>query len=132
MLQQETGTKIRALIVDDSEAIRNVMSCVLNISQGIEVIGSASNGAEAVAIAEDLRPDVIIMDVEMPIMDGLKATRCIKQAHPAIFVVLVSAMANLLAVSVSAGADGHIAKPFSVDSLLCRVMDNFERTDTPD
>jgi len=90
MLQQETGTKIRALIVDDFEDILNVMSRALDSSQGIEVIGSASNGAEAVAKSEDLRPDVVIMDVEMPIMDGLEATRCIKQAHPAIVVVLAS------------------------------------------
>ena len=101
----------------------------LNSSQGIEVIGSASNGAEAVARSEDLRPDVVIMDVEMPLMDGLEATRRIKGAHPAIVVVLVSGSADFPATSSTAGADGYLAKPFSVESLICTVLDNFERRD---
>ncbi len=128
-LQQERQTTIRILIVDDSEAILNVMRRALNSSQSIEVIGSASNGVEAVARSEDLRPDVVIMDVEMPIMDGLEATMRIKRAHPAIVVVLVSGSADLLAASVAAGADGYIAKPFSTDSLISRVMGQFERPD---
>ncbi len=106
------------------------MRRALKSSQSVEVIGSASNGVEAVARSEDLRPDVVIMDVDMPIMDGLEAARRIKGAHPAIVVVLVSGSADLLAASVAAGADGYIAKPFSTDSLLSRVMENFERPDT--
>lgn len=101
----------------------------LNSSQGIEVIGSACNGAEAVERADEILPDVVVMDVEMPIMDGLEATRRIKRAHPAIAVVLVSGSADLMAASVSAGADGYIAKPFSTDLLICRVMgDSNERS----
>ena len=129
-LRQETGDKIRVLIVDDSEAILNFMSRAINSRQGMEVIGSATNGAQAVAMSEDLRPDVVIMDVEMPTMDGLEATRRIKRAHSAIVVILVSGSADLLAASVSAGADGYIAKPFSADALICRVMGNFGMTDT--
>lgn len=102
----------------------------LNSSKGIEVIGSAHNGAEAVAMAEELGPDVVIMDVEMPIMDGLEATRRIKRAYPSIVVVLVSGSANLLTASVSAGADGYIAKPFSAETLICGVMGDFKRTAT--
>ena len=60
------------------------MACALNSSQGIEVIGKASNGAEAVERSEDLRPDVVFMGVEKPIMDGLETTRCTKRAHPVI------------------------------------------------
>ena len=105
------------------------MSRSLNSSPGIEVIGSAHNGAEAVALAAELRPDVVIMDVEMPIMDGLEATRRIKQAHPAIAVVLISGSAGLLASSVSAGADGYITKPFSADSLIYEILKIFERKD---
>ncbi len=131
MLRQETGTKIRALIVDDYEAILDGMSRALNSSQGIEVIGTASNGAEAVARSEDLRPDLVIMDVEMPIMDGMEATRRIKQAHPAMVVVLVSGAADLLDASVSAGADGYVSKLFSTDWLIGRVMDNFEKAYAP-
>ena len=130
-MQQERGSTIRILIVDDSEANLSFMLRALSSRQGLEVIGSASNGAEAVERADELLPDVVIMDVDMPIMDGLEATRRIKQAHPAMVVVLVTGSADLLAASVSAGADGYMAKPFSVDSLICRVTGNFERTDTP-
>ncbi len=129
-LQPERRTTIRILIVDDSETILNFMSRSLGSYQGIEIIGSARNGAEAVTRSEDLRPDVVIMDVEMPIMGGVEATRRIKQAHPAVVVVLASGSADLPAESVSAGADGYITKPFSADSLIWRVMADFERTDT--
>ena len=121
------GTTIRILIVDDSEAILNFMSHAFDSSPGMEVIGSASNGAEAVAIAEGLRPDVVIMDVQMPIMDGLEATRRIKQAHPAIIVVLVSGSAGFLSTTGGAAADGYLMKPFSADSLICEVFETFEK-----
>ena len=130
-MQQESRTTIRILIFDDSEAILNLMSRALNSSQGIEVIGPASNGAEAVARSEDPRPDVVIRDVEMPIMNGLEATRCIERAHPAIAVVLISGSADLLAAGMPAGADGYTAKPFSFDSLISRVMGNYETPDAP-
>ncbi len=130
-LKPTRGTTIRALIVEDSQDIPTLRSRVLNSRQDIEVVGSASNGAEAVAKSEDLRPDVVIMDVEMPIMNGLEATRCIKRAHPSIVVVLASGSADLLAASVSAGADAYLAKPFGSDSLISRVMGHFERPDTP-
>lgn len=101
------------------------MSRALSSSQDIEVIGSAHNGAEAVALAAELRPDVVIMDVEMPIMGGLEATRAIKRVHPSIVVVLVSGSASLLTAYLSAGADGYIAKPFSAETLISGVMRNF-------
>ena len=124
-MQQERRTTIRILIVDDSEAILNFMSRALSSNLGIEVIGSASNGAEAVERADELLPDVVIMDVEMPIMDGLEATRRIKQAHPSIVVLLVSGSAGLVTACLSAGADGYIAKPFSAEALICGVQGKF-------
>ena len=128
-MRQEQETTIRILIVDDSEEILKLMSRVLNSNQGTEVIGSASNGAEAVARAEGLRPDLVIMDVEMPIMNGLEATRRIKQAHPETAVVLVSESAGLIAERVAGGADGYLLKPFSAVSLIREVLDIFERKD---
>ena len=129
-MQLKKSSNLRALIVDDSDAILKLMSFALRSANGIEVIGSASNGAEAVARTEDLRPDVVIMDVEMPVMNGLEATRRIKRAHPSIIVLLVSGTENLLTDSLSAGADGYISKPFSTKSLIRRVKGNFETNDT--
>lgn len=107
------------------------MRRALSSSQGIEVIGSACNGAEAVERVDETLPDVVVMDIEMPVMDGLEATRRIKRTHPATVVILVSGSANLLNASLSAGADGYVAKPFSADSLICRVKGDFEITDKP-
>lgn len=102
------------------------MRRVLDSSPGIEVIGSACNGAEAVEKVDETLPDVVVMDVDMPIMDGLEATRRIKRAHPAIVVVLVSGSKNLLNASMSAGADGYLTKPFNADSLISRVNGDLE------
>lgn len=128
-MQQDKGTTIRILIVDDSETILNFMSRSLSSRQGIEIVGSASNGAAAVERAGELLPDVVIMDVEMPIMGGLEATRRIKQAHPAMVVVLISGSADLPAESVSAGADRYITKPFSADALIRNVLSIFQKND---
>ena len=130
-MRQERLTRLRDLIVDDSEALRSIMCRALSSSQGIEVIGSACNGSEAVEKVDETLPDVVVMDIDMPIMDGLEATRRIKRAHPGIVVVLVSGSTNLLNASVSAGADGYLTKPFSADSLISRVKGDLEITDTP-
>ena len=124
-VQQERRTSIRAVIVDDCETILDFMSRALNSSQGIEVIASVGNGAEAVETADEMLPDVVVMDVEMPILDGLEATRCIKLAHPEIVVILVSGSADFPAASVAAGADGFLTKPFGADLLVCTVLDVF-------
>ena len=105
------------------------MSRVLNSWQAIEVVGSAGNGAEAAAKSKELLPEVVVMDVEMPIMDGLEATRFIKANHPAIVVVLVSGSSELMALSASVGADGYVTKPFSADALIGKVLDLCKRND---
>ncbi len=105
------------------------MSRVLISRHAVEVVGSASNGTGAVAKSEELLPEVVSMDVEMPIMGGLEATRLIKANRPAIVVVLVSGSAQLMALSASAGADGYITKPFSADALIGKVLDVCKRND---
>ena len=101
---------IRVLIVDDTSAVRDGVAALLRPESDIEVVGSAEDGLEAVAKAQELLPDVIIMDVQMPRMDGLKATELIKQVLPQTQVVMFSVFRDCLEAGMKMGADGCLTK----------------------
>ena len=106
---------IRVLIVDDSLMIRTTLSTMLMDVQGIEVVGQASDGQEAVRMALRLKPHVTLMDINMPKMDGLEATRHIMSVHPTPIVVLSSSVHasdyNIAFNAIAAGALTVIEKP---------------------
>ncbi|MGH2748950.1 MAG: response regulator [Actinomycetota bacterium] len=79
------------LLVDDQKEIRYLLRLKLRAEPDLEVVGEAVNGEEAVRLAEELRPDVVVMDIMMPVMDGIEATRTIKQRLPAVAVLGYSA-----------------------------------------
>ena len=81
---------IRVLIVDDREQVRQDLRLFLTLTGGIEIVGEASNGFEAVCLAERLRPQVVLMDLEMPILDGYEATRQIKALQPSCRVIALT------------------------------------------
>jgi DNA-binding NarL/FixJ family response regulator len=114
-----TPQTIRILLVDDTEAVRRALRLALGVEPDFAVIGEAADGAEAVARAATLQPDVILMDLQMPAMDGIAATRRIKAAHPGIHVVMLSAFggAEIRAAAAEAGVARFFEKGGDLDDL---------------
>jgi DNA-binding NarL/FixJ family response regulator len=112
--------EITCLIVDDHEVVREGLRLSLSRASHIRVIGEASDGASAVALAERRRPDVVIMDVRMPGMDGLQATKVLSEKLPATAVLLFTAYSerSLLGRGLESGAKGYILKEAPHATLL--------------
>jgi two-component system, NarL family, response regulator DevR len=120
-MPEETGmAKIRLMIVDDHEVVRLGMRAAFELEADINVVGEASNGAEALAKMSVLDPQVILMDVRMPKMSGIEACREIKSAYPAVFILMITSYTDEEAVfaSIVAGASGYLLKNVSRAELL--------------
>ena len=107
-----TTEPLRVLLVDDHEEFRTGLSALLAAVDGCEVVGSAADGHEAVALALDLQPDVVLMDLQMPKVNGMDATARIVQSSPHISVVVLTMMEDPDSVfaAVRAGARGYLLK----------------------
>jgi len=118
--------QIKVLIVDDMPQVRQELRQLLQLTDGIEVIGEASDGQEAILQAERLHPDVVIMDLEMPILDGLQATRQIKQRKLAGRVVILSVHSDQRDFdrAMQAGADAFIQKGSLYSTLIEAIHPN--------
>ncbi|MDR3165073.1 MAG: response regulator [Synergistaceae bacterium] len=111
------GTKV--LIVDDAAFMRMMLRDIL-AKNGFEVVGEADNGKAAVQMYNEVKPDVVTMDITMPEMDGIAAVKEIKAADPAAKIVMVSAMGQQAMVieAIRSGAADFIVKPFQPDRVL--------------
>jgi DNA-binding NarL/FixJ family response regulator len=118
----------RLLIADDHALVREGLRTMLSGEDGLAVIAEANNGAEALSICREQRPDLVLMDVRMPVMDGLEATRKIKQEMPKTSVVMVTMHENpdYLFEAVKAGAAGYVLKDASGERLLGAVRRTLE------
>ena len=113
-----SAAPIRLLIADDRRRTRRALQALLAAHPGFEVVGEASTGDEAVARVADLQPDVVLMDVRMPGMDGIVATAHIKSRWPAIRVVVHSMALEHRDDALAAGADAFVPKSVLPDELV--------------
>src|SRR5215212_1804922 len=118
----------RLLIADDHALVREGLRTVLSGEDGIEVIAEANDGQQALDVCRELMPDLVLMDVRMPLMDGLEATRKIKQEMPKTSVMMVTMHENpdYLFEAVKAGAAGYVLKDASGERLLGAVRRTLE------
>jgi DNA-binding NarL/FixJ family response regulator len=109
--QENHGGAIRVLIVDDHDVVREGLRRMLEMEQGIQIVGEAKDGEEAIAMATELVPDVITMDLKMPGMDGIAATQTIKQNIPGINILILTLYAeDFVKQAIEAGASGYLLK----------------------
>ncbi len=111
---------VRVLLVDDHELVRQGIAAMLSKADDVQVVGEARTGREAIEAARKELPDVVLMDVRMPDMDGLEATRRIKEERPRTAVVMVTMHDNpaYLKEAVRAGAAGYLLKDVAKDELI--------------
>lgn len=112
--------KIRLLVVDDHVVVRKGLVAILETEPGLEVVGEAGDGNEAVEKACALQPNVVLMDLVMPGMDGIEATRLIKQRVPQVQVLVLTSFStnDKVIPSLSAGATGYLLKDASPEELV--------------
>ena len=122
-MENDQTTRARLLLVDDHALMRMAIKSVLGRDASLEVVGEAEDGQEAIASCRELRPDLILMDVSMPKMDGIGATREIKAQFPKTSVLILTAHADhrLLMDAVKAGAAGYILKGSHPNHVLDAV-----------
>lgn len=109
----------RILIVDDAAFMRMMLKNILTTS-GLEVVGEAINGKEAVEKYEELKPDLVTMDITMPEVDGLQGLKILKSKYPEAKVIMCSAMGQQTMVidAIQSGASDFIVKPFQADRVI--------------
>lgn len=113
------------MICDDQPAFRQVLQAVLGLEDGLEVVGEAANGAEAIEVVRSLQPDVLLLDVAMPIMDGIEALPHVLETAPDVVVVVLTGVTSerVKQRALDAGATVVVEKGTDVDELAQRVRD---------
>lgn len=112
--------KIRIIIADDHNVLRDSLQDLLNDQKGLEVIGSVDNGDQCIRLVRQLKPDVILMDIKMPGLSGLEATRLIKSEFPQVKIVILSTFEDEMHIleAFRAGADGYVPKTFPAAKMI--------------
>jgi DNA-binding NarL/FixJ family response regulator len=114
---------LRVVIVDDQRVVRDGLTMLVGLIDGLDVVGAAADGAEAVALSDREHPDVVLMDLRMPHMDGAEATRLIRSGSPTTQVLVLTTYADdeSLFPALQAGARGYLTKDASADQIRAAV-----------
>ena len=128
-----SGNRIRVIIVDDHAVVRSGLEQLLATTDDIELVGTASNGNEAIERVDELRPDVVLMDLSMPELDGVEATRRISESHPDSHVLVLTSFSDQPRIldALGAGADGYLLKHSDPDDIAGRDQSSPRRWLTP-
>jgi len=110
-------SNLRILVVDDNPRARNGLSALISTQAGLVVVCQASDGEEALAQIESQHPDLVLMDIQMPVMDGLSATAIIKERWPQIKVIILTIHADCASQAQRAGADAFLVKGCSMEEM---------------
>ena len=114
---------IRVLLADDHSLFRKGLRHMLDIEEDVEVVGEARDGEEVQRLARELRPDVVLLDINMPVVDGIAAARELRQAAPELGILMLTMFAeeDFLTRAVEAGANGYLLKDIPFDQIVAAV-----------
>ena len=118
-MSEKSKSPIRIVLVDDNEVVRNSLKLFIAVSEYLHLVGEASNGYEAISACEFHQPDLILMDINMPSMNGIEATRIISQKFPDVIVLALTTLSddgNIQKI-IEAGAVLAISKQISIDDI---------------
>jgi len=126
------GEAKRVLIVDDARIIRNILRALMQ-KMGLKVAGEAANGAEGIRLYDELRPDLVTMDITMPVVDGLTATKSILSADPNARIIMVTSVGQeqVMKEAILLGARDFIVKPFNEDRIMSAIRRVLQLDETP-
>jgi DNA-binding NarL/FixJ family response regulator len=114
---------VRVLVVDDQRVVRDGLALLLRVAPDVDLVGTAENGQVALDRLDELAPDVVLMDLRMPVMDGVEATRRIRAGHPSVQVIVLTTYADDESVfaALRAGARGYLTKDADADEIVRAV-----------
>jgi DNA-binding NarL/FixJ family response regulator len=119
----DTGAVLRVIVADDQRVVREGLTLMLGLLDGIEPVGAAADGEEALALVAAERPDVVLMDLRMPRLDGIEATRRLAETHPEVGVVALTTYADdeTVVAALQAGARGYLTKDAGAEQIRSAV-----------
>ncbi len=115
---------VRVILADDNQAIRKRIKKILDRVNNIEVIGEAENGVEALRLTQELRPDMLLLDVEMPLLDGIEVTRQLSKQHNKVPILVLSAYNNrdYIREMLANGVSGYLVKEEAPDRIIEAIL----------